>query len=109
MNKTIYISSAFLFTLGLSTVASACGFHGGMGPYQSRWSTEADQSYVDEQNSEDSSYTEVATKPKKKKPVFSQAASRASDIAKKRVLRTAQVDKKQKETPSEDKADRKPL
>ncbi len=109
MKKTFYISSACLLTLGLSSAASACGFHGGMGPYQSRWSSEADQSYMDEQNIEDSSFSEVVPKPKKKKPVFSQAASRASDIAKKRVLRTAQAEKKQKEATSDEKADRKPL
>lgn len=99
MKRSAFILSAVLLSASVGFTAAACEYHSGYGssPFQSRWSNyTAEQTPVDE---EDSSYREeqfktVAKKPVKKKPVFSKAASRASDIAKLRVERTAKAEAK---------------
>jgi len=93
MNARRLITIAAVAASFTGVPALACDFHGaGFGaPYGMQW-----EPYTAEQNPEDRQYTPVASKSdvKKAKPVFSTVASRASTIAKRRVL--AKSDKEAK-------------
>jgi len=96
MRKMTYILSAAFLSLSLGTAAIACEYHnGGVGaPYQSRWSNIVpDQSTPDEDSSYEDSVPAEKTPAAKKKPVFSKAATRASDVAKARVVRKSKAEK----------------
>jgi len=87
MKYSAYILSAAFVTLSAGITANACEFHGSFG---SKWSNyNSSQSPMDNSSafSDDSSYQPAAVKTKKKKPVFSKVATRASDIAKARIER----------------------
>lgn len=95
MRKTVYILSLTFVSLSVGAAASACEWHSGAGgPFQSRWAGYvADQTPMDEESSFQAEEGYVPPVKVKKKPVFSKAASRASDIAKLRVERTAKAEK----------------
>ncbi len=94
MKRSVYILSAACLSLTLGFTAAACEYHNGYGsPFQSRWSNyETQQTPMDEDSSYQAEQIDIAAKKAaKKKPVFSKAASRASDIAKARVERKAKL------------------
>jgi len=94
MKRSVYILSAATLSLTLGFTAAACEYHSGYGsPFQSRWSNyEVQQTPMDEDSSLQTDQIELAAKkPVKKKPVFSKAASRASEVAKARVERKARL------------------
>ncbi len=108
MKRSAYIISAAFLSLAVGFTAAACEFHSGYGsPFQSRWDNYTQQETFGDKKSlpGDSSYTPTA-KPKKKKPVFSKAASRASDIAKARVERKTKAERAADETPVVEQASR---
>lgn len=94
MRKTVYILSVAMLSLSVGAAASACEWHSGAGgPFQSRWAGYvADQTPMDDESSFQAEEGYVPPVKVKKKPVFSKAASRASDIAKLRVERTAKTE-----------------
>ena len=100
LKKLILIAS--ISTFGVGFTAAACEFHGGFGPqYGMGWSEyDFQQTPMDDEdsamNDEDKSYTPVKKKAeeKKKRPVFSMSASRASDVAKARLERKSEEDDK---------------
>lgn len=94
MRKSVYILSIAFLSLSVGAAASACEWHSGAGgPFQSRWAGYvADQTGMDEDSSYQAEDGYVPPVRAKTKPVFSKAASRASDIAKLRVERTAKVE-----------------
>lgn len=106
MKMTAYILSAAFLSVSIGVSAAACEWHsGGNGPFQSRWAGYiADQTPIEEDGS---LQTEDGYQPPvkvKKKPVFSKAASRASNIAKARVERTVKADVETSEAKAKDDA-----
>ena len=95
MKKAVFIVSATFLSLSIGASAAACEWHSGAGgPFQSRWAGYvADQTPMDEESSFQAEEGYVPPVKVKKKPVFSKAASRASDIAKLRVERKAETEK----------------
>lgn len=93
MKKSVYIVSAAILSLSFASVAAACEYHGGYGTFKSRWDNYTpSQSYTDDAASFDSN--QASAPVAKQKPVFSNAASRASNIAKARVERKADAETK---------------
>ncbi len=111
MRKAAYILSVAFMSLNIGAAASACEWHSGAGgPFQSRWAGYvADQTPMDEDGSYQAEEGYVPPVKVKKKPVFSKAASRASDIAKMRVERTAKTKAEKLEIKADTKDEAAPV
>ena len=95
MRKTTYILSSILLSAGVSFSVAACEYHSGFGgPFQSKWNNYTqDQSYMDESYADQTDDNYQAPPPAmKKKPVFSKAATQASNVAKARIERRSKAE-----------------
>jgi len=94
-------------SLSVGVSAAACEWHSGNGgPFQSRWASYiADQTPMDDESSYQGEDGYAPPLPAaKKKPIFSKAASSASNIAKARVERRAKAEVKKAEASAKDDA-----